>query len=198
MEQPSTNESKIAELAGRIVANAKDPRWAKSQIDELLRLQKQSCEMNKLIDVPLKDVTDKLDFGANVLYKVRDGYVWECKGGMTTHVSLRMSRVCAMLSTLFELRNKENKTDDEQALCDSFSTAVVYIFQCPIFSSLNEKALFENATAILRSFHEYCDENYTNAEAAEESEQDIKDNIESERLAQAVEHLADTPLPPED
>lgn len=198
MEQPSTNESKIAELAGRIVANAKSPRWAKSQIDELLRLQKQSCEMNKLIDVPLKDVTDKLDFGANVLYKVRDGYVWECKGGMTTHVSLRMSRVCAMLSTLFELRNKEDKNDDEQSLYDSFSTAVAYIFQCPIFSSLNEKALFENATDILRSFHEYCDENYTNGQIVEETEQDIKDNIEAERLAQAVEHLADAPLPPED
>lgn len=198
MEQLRTNEKQIKELADKITANAKDPHWAKSQVEELLRLQRQDCEMNKLIDVPLKDVKDTIDFGACAIHRCKDGYVFVAKGGMETHVSWRMSAVCAMLDTLFETHNKEGKDEDENTIYEALSTAVQYVFQAPIFSSLNEKALFDNATALLRSFHEYCDVNYTNAEAVEETEKDIKDNIEAERLAQAAEAIADAPLPPED
>lgn len=193
-ERRKTTEEEIKEAETLIVNNSKDARFAKGLIQKLRGLY----QMNKLIDVPLKDVTDNLDFGANVLYKVRDGYVWECKGGMTTHVSVRMSRVCAMLNTIFELHNKEDKTEEEQSLYDSFSTAAAYIFQCPIFSSLDERALFQNATAILNAYTEFCTDNFTNAEAVDETEEDIKENIQDEQMANALETLANAPLPPED
>lgn len=109
-----------------------------------------------------------------------------------------MARVCAILNTIFELHNKEDKTEDEQSLYDSFSTAVSYIMQAPIFSSLDERALFQNATAILSSYTDFCTEHYTNAEAADETEEDIKENIQAEQMADALEELANAPLPPED
>lgn len=187
-------EDLIKDLTNQIISNSKDAKWAKDMLSQLKGLY----QMDKLIDVPLKDVTDKLDFGANVLYKVRDGYVWECKGGMSTHVTVRMSRVCVMLNTIFELHAKEDKTDDEQTSFDAFVDAVSYMFQAPIFSSLDERALFQNATSILSTFQEFCNENYTNAEAVEESEQDLLDNAEFEQQSKALEELANAPLPPED
>lgn len=193
-EEKRKTEDSIKTLTNQIISNSKDAKWTKEMLQQLAGLY----QMDKLIDVPLKDVKDIIDFDANVLYKVRDGYVWECKGGMTTHVSVRMSRVCAMLNTIFELHNKEDKTEDEQSLYDSFSTAVAYIFQCPIFSSLNEMALFQNATAILNSYTEYCTEHYSNAEAVDETEEDIRANNEADNAAKAMEILAESPLPPED
>lgn len=193
-EERKTTEDSIKTLTNQIISNSKDAKWAKDMLSQLKGLY----QMDKLIDVPLKDVTDKLDFGANVLYKVRDGYVWECKGGMSTHVSLRMQRICVMLNTIFELHNKEDKTENEQSLYDVYSNAVAYIMQCPIFSSLDERTLFQNATSILSTFQEYTNTHYTNAEAVDETEDDIKANAEAEILAQGIEVLANAPLPPED
>lgn len=192
----STNE-KIGELKKRIVG-CKDPKLTEQLINQLLGLHKSTFEMNRLLDIPLSEIKDEIDLGANKIYRTIRGYVFECKGGMITFVEHRMARVCAMLNTIFELHNKEDKTEDEQSLYNGFSTAVAYIMQCPIFSSLDERALFQNATAILNSYTEYCTENYTNAEAVDETEEDIKANIEAEQTAKAMEILADSPLPPED
>lgn len=188
-EERKTNEELIKDLTDKIVGNSKDAHFAKSLIQQLAGLY----QMDKLIDIPLKYVKETIDLGACAIHRVKDGYVFEAKGGLKTHVSLRMARVCAMLNTLFELR----KSGDKE-LYSSFSTAIEYIFESPIFSSLDERALFQNATAILSSYMEFCTENYANAEAKEESEEDIKSNNEFEQMGQAIEALADVPLPPED
>lgn len=196
-KRKKTTAEKIAELKKRIVG-CKDPKLAEQLLNQLLGLHKSTFEMNRLLDIPLSEIKDEIDLGANKIYRTIRGYAWECKGGMITFVEHRMSRVCAMLNTIFELHNKEDKTEDEQSLYDSFSTAVAYIFQAPIFSSLDEKALFQNATSILSTFQEYANKHYTNAEAVDETEEDIKENIQEEQMANALETLANTPLPPED
>lgn len=198
MEKKKTTAERIAEIKKQIV-NCKDARQSEKLLNQLLGLHRSTFEMNRLLDIPLSDIKDEIDFGANVLYKVRDGYVWECKGGMTIHVSVRMARVCAMLNTLFEMyQTQESQTEAGRTLYESFSTAVAYIFQAPIFSSLDERALFQNATAILNSFNEYCNEKYTNAEAPERAEQDYLDDAQEELLEKGVETLVNTPLPLED
>lgn len=191
-EERKKTEDKIKEIEAQILSNSKDAHFAKKLIQQLSGLY----QMDKLIDVPIKDISDTIDMGANVLYRVRDGFVWECRGGMTTHVSMRMAKVCSMLDTIFALKHGIPKADEE--LSDSYATAVSYIMQCPIFSSLDERALFQNATAILKSYTEYCTENYTNAEAVDETTEDIKEDIQAEQAAAAIEQLADAPIPPED
>lgn len=193
-DEKRKTENKIKEVEAQILSNSKDAHFAKNLIQQLAGFY----QMDKLIDVPLKDVKESIDFGACAIHKVKDGYVFVAKGGMETHVSLRMQSICTMLQTLFDLHNKEGKTDDDNALFDAFSSAIQYTFQAPIFSSLDEKALFQNATAILNSYTEFCTENYTNAEAKNETENDYKENAEAEAAAKALETLAESPLPPED
>lgn len=191
-------KNKIAELTEQIVGNAKDAHWMRNQVTELLRIQKQECDMNKIIDIPLSDIVEVIDFGACVLYKVKDGFVFEAKGGMITHVSLRMQSICTMLQTLFDLHAKEDKTEEDNTIYEAFSTAILYTFQCPIFSSLNEETLYSNATSILKHFNEYTKEHFDNAKNLTETEEDIKANNEAELIAKGLEILAESPLPPED
>lgn len=196
-KRKKTTAEKIAELKKRIIG-CKDPKLTEQLLNQLLGLHKSTFEMNRLLDIPLSEIKDEIDFGANKLYRTIRGYAWECKGGMITFVEHRMARVCAMLNTLFELHNKEDKTEEEQSLYDGFSTAVAYIMQAPIFSSLDERALYQNATSILLTYQEYCVENYTNSEAPGRTEDDYKEDAEFEQQAKAMEILAKSPLPPED
>lgn len=193
-----TNADKIKELKARIISNCKDAHWAEQQVTELLRLQKQDDEMNKLVDVPLADVKESIDFGACAIHKASSGFVFEAKGGLTAHVSWRMQSVCTMLQTLFDLHHKEDKSDDENTIYAALRDAVLYVFQAPIFASMDEESLYSIATAILKTFNEYAEERYENAEPAPETEEDIKENIQLERQAEFIQQLAEAPLPPED
>lgn len=184
----------INKLVNQIVSNSKDVKWAREMLGQL----KGFYQMDKLIDVPLSDIVESIDFGACVIYKLRDGFAFEAKGGVITHVSYRMTAITTMLQTLFDLHSKDDKTEDENAIYNSFSSAVLYCFQCIIFSSLDEKTLYGNATDILRRFNEYTNEHYNNAKPTPESEQDIKENIEEENIARGLEAIADAPLPPEE
>lgn len=195
-KKKSINEQ-IAELKTRI-ASCKDARQSEKLLNQLLGLHKSTFEMNRLLDIPLSEIKESIDLGANVLHRTIRGYAWQCKGGMITFVEHRMSRVCTMLNTLFELNSKEDKTEDEKELYDSFSTAVAYVMQAPIFSSLDERALFQNATSILSTYTEYCTENFTNAEAPERTEEDYKEDADAEKTAEGLEVLAGSPLPSED
>lgn len=193
-ERRKTNKERIKEIQTQIISNSKDAHFTKNLIQQLSGLY----QMDKLIDIPLKDIKDSIDFGACELHKVKDGYVFIAKGGLYTFVDLRMQSICTMLQTLFDLHNKDDKTEDENIIYENFRDAVLYIFQAPIFASMNEKSLFEIATAILKTFNDYAEEHYTNSEAVEETENDIKANNEAENAAKAMEILAESPLPPED
>lgn len=191
-------EDKIKEIKAQLISISKDAHHAESLISELLRLQKQECEMNKLIDIPLSDVKETIDFGANALHRIAGGYVWEAKGGMTTVVDWRMQSVVNMLADVYKIHHAEDDSDEHQEAFRPYIDAVSIIMQAPIFSSLDARALFDNAASILRTFNEYTNEHYTNAEAVPESENDIRENIEAENMAKGLEALANTPLPPED
>ena len=191
-------DEQINKLVKQIVSNSKDAKWAREMISEFAHLQKQKDDMNKEIDIPLSDVTDIIDFGACALKRYKGGFIFEAKGGMQTVVSWRMKSVCDMCQGLFDFRDQKDKSKEEIEIADNFRTAIEFIFQAPIMSSLDERALFQNATAILNSYNEYCTENYTDAEAPERTEQDYLDDAQEELLEKGVEALVNTPLPPED
>ena len=196
-KRKSLNEQ-IAELKTRI-SNCKDVRQSEKLINQLLGLHKSTFEMNRLLDVPLSEIKESIEIGeANILHRTIRGYAWECRGGMITFVEHRMSRVCVMCNTLFELNKVKDNSPEDMERYNVFSNAVAYIFQSPIFGSMDEISLFEIATAILSSFNSFYDKNYTNAEAVSETEQDLLDNAEAEAIAKGFEALAEAPIPPED
>lgn len=184
----------INKLVNQIVSNSKDAKWAREMLGQL----KGFYQMDKLIDVPLSDIVESIDFGACVIYKLRTGFMFTAKGGLQTFIEWRMRSICTMLQKLFDLHSKEDKTEDDNAIYDAFSSAILYCFQCIIFSSMDEGTLYGNAADILNRFNEYTLERYNKANPAPESEQDIKENIEEENIARGLEAIADAPLPPEE
>lgn len=185
---------RIEELKKQIAATS-DKHQVQKLLDTLLTLQRQAdIEPVELI-VPVKEVKESIDFGACKISRTIRGFLFEAKGGLYTFVESRMQSIYTMLDSLFQLHNKENKTDDEKNMYNLFRDAVLYIFQAPIFASINEKMLFEISTDMLRHFNEYYDENYTNAKPHDETEEDIKANNEFENVNEAIQTLVDSPLP---
>ena len=182
-------QSKLEELKTRIINDSKDARQTKKLLAEALRLQKAECEMNKLIDIPLSHVKRELDLGANKVYQSKEGYVFECKGGSYTFVEHRMAGVCSLFNTLFYLYDKKEESEESKEVYENFSAAFQYVMQSYIFSSLDSRSFFDIATAILKAFNNYAEENYSNAENYEETEQDLKENAEMENISEAIKEI---------
>lgn len=188
----TTIKDKIKEIKNRIISNSKDAEWANKMLLELVSLQKQEDVEPVELIVPTKEVRETLDFGAVKIMRTIRGYLVQCKGGMATFVELRMSAVCAMINTLFELHGKERNEEDEN-IYEAFREAVLYIFQAPIFASLSDELLFGIATDILRRFKEYSEPKQEIPH--EETEEDIKENIEVENTAKAIEQMVNVQIP---
>lgn len=188
----------IKEIKDKLVSNSKDAEWTKKMTNELLSLHTRSLHQPVELEIPTKEVKETIDFGACKISRTIRGYLFEAKGGMYTFVESRMSRVCAMFNTIFELHAKENKDEEEQKLYNAFVDAVQYVLQAPIFASLSEISLFAIATNIRSVFNEYCKEYFEEAEATEETEEDIKANDEDEKIAKGLEVIANIPVPPEE
>lgn len=187
-----TTAERINELKANIESNSKDARYARRMVNELLRLKKSECEMNKEIDVNTSDVKDVLDIGPYALKRTNKGILFIAKGGITTLVEPRMASVHSMLVELLEMSHNEDK---DSALYNHFLDAVAYVFQAPIFASMSSESLFDIATSILRSFNDYADKHYSNAETVEETEQDNIDNANADLAAEVMEQIIDAPIP---
>ena len=193
--KPKTISEKIADAKAQIISNSKDAKWAKTTLDKLISLQKQDDIEPVEMIVPTKEVKETIDSGSVRISRTIRGFLFEAKGGMYTFVDNRMVAVCAMLHTLFELHNKE-RNEEEESLYFSFQNAVSYIFQTPIFASLDEKMLFRTAADILKNFREYI-EIKENTAPHEETEKDIESNNVAEQYADALEELKNVPTPPD-
>ncbi len=191
--KPKKIEDKIKDVKQQLIANSKDGEWAKKMLAHLTSLQKQADIETVELIVPTKDVIERIDFGSFSIARTSQGYLFEAKGGLSTFVSLRMQAVCDMIQYVFEMYNNPSDDEEQKKIADSYMAAVGYIMQTPIFASLNEMALYDIAANILRAFNEYVANNVNNAELKEETEEDIKANIEAENIAKAVEMIVETP-----
>lgn len=187
-------QERIDECIKTIVAS-KDQQLKKSKINELISLQKQRDVVPVELIVPTSEVTAEIDLGPCKIQRTIRGYLFTCRGGMQTFVELRMARLCAVFDTLFYLHDKEDKKDEDNDIYKAFCDAICYCYQAPVFACLSEDMLFSVATDILKRFNEYGEEHYTNAEEQPETEQDIRDNIAADKMAEAMETLVNTPIP---
>lgn len=178
------SKDRIAEIKKEIIKNYPEGMGIEDTLEELLRLQKAECEMNKEIDINISDVIKEYPIGEAVVVKrVKQGWLFECRNGFMTFVPHNVNSVCGMLADVATLIDNGKDKDEE----GEFIAAVSYVFQAPIFSSLSVPVLFENATQILKGFNEYCKENYSEAKPYEETEQDHIENAEMKNISESAE-----------
>lgn len=186
--KPQKIEDKIKALKEQIVANSKDAKWGKDALRQLTSLQKQlDVEAVELV-VPTKEVKQSLDFGAYTLKRTPRGILFTAKGGMDVWVSARMSATWGMLNRVFELTENMPENVEAQEYAEAYKGAVAYICQSPIFASMGENMLFSMASHMLQEFNTYCVDNIDNAALHEETDDDIKANIEAENMAEFIDN----------
>lgn len=194
-DKPLKIEEKIKKCKDEITANAKDPAWMKKQLVHLTSLQKQADVEAVELVVPCKEIKETIDFDAYTLKRTIRGILFTAKGGMSTFVELRMQSVYEMLDKVFYLYNNPPEDEETKQYADAFMNAVPYIMQAPIFASLGETMLFDIAANMLRGFNEYVTANVDNATLKDETEDDIKANIEADNMAKVLDDIAKTEIP---
>lgn len=177
-------------LISQLLSNAKDAKWAEQLIRDILSLQRQLDVEAVELAVPTKEVKATFDGGAYVVSKTIRGILFAAKGGMSTFVDMRMSSLYTMLDIVYFGEGVYATPDDEGI----WREAVATIMQAPIFASLGDKALFDIATFIVKSFKENA-EQYLESPAHEETQEDIEANIVYENAAEALNILAEAPIP---
>lgn len=209
-KERKSNEELIKDLTNKIISNSKDAKWANEMVHELLRLQKQSDDMNKEIDVPISEVLETVSFGNTEVAKTIRGYLFKTTyhSGLWTFIGSNYGNVCDLL----QLAMDAQKVIDEKrdwAGCQELVEDVEFIFQAPLFATMgwslpmigkeaDTKSLLNISNAIRAEINRFNEEHGKPTEPRQETEEDIKANNEMESLGRVVENLANTPLPPED
>jgi hypothetical protein len=196
VEQKST-EQEINEVKAQLISISKDAKFATTLVDKLIELQKWSDLNSVEVCVSTKSVTDEIDFGATKIQRTAQGFLFTAKGGVQTLVSWKYQSICGMLQALFDQRDNPTEDEEERKVRDAFAAAIQYVFQAPIFASLDQESLYVIAANILKTFNDKATKKIAETEVSEETEEDVKANIaEAEQLA-AVKEVIDegTKLP---
>lgn len=177
-------------LIKQLLSNAKDAKWAEQLIRDILSLQRQLDVEAVELAVPTKEVKATFDGGAYVVSKTIRGILFAAKGGMSTFVDMRMSSLYKKLDLVYFGEGVYETPDDE----GRWRGAVATIMQAFIFASLSDKVLFDIAAFIIKSFREDIEQRFE-APAHEETQEDIEANIVYENAAEALNILAEAPIP---
>lgn len=183
----ATGKKKIEEIKKEIINNYPSDMGIEEKLEELLRLQKAECEMNKEIDINISDVIKEYPIGEAVVVKrIRQGWLFECRNGFITFVPHNVLSVVNLFSNMEHLI--ANTTEDE--LTVQYKDAIAITFQAPIFSSVSPEAFWDNSRNVLANFNKFVKENYEDVtEAPEVTEEQLKEDAEAENIAQALENL---------
>jgi hypothetical protein len=189
MAKQSKKQSKLEEVVNLVIANSKDAKYGEKLARNLISLQKQIDNTGVEVHIPISTITDSIDFGATKIQRCAQGFLFTAKGGLQVVVSWRMNAACDMIQQLFNFR--DNPTDDatEKEFREQYTSAVLYVFQAPLFACLGQNQLFTIALEILRSFNRTAKEVIESATESEETEADVKANIEEENEQQALDNL---------
>lgn len=180
---------RVKEVESQLLANSKDSKFATKLIRQLKSLQKEADLTGVEILVPSKSVTDEIDFGATKIQRCAEGFLFTAKGGLQTLISWRMARVCALVEQLFKFRDNPAAEPEMRRMEGVMQSAVLYVLQSPVFASLDALATLDIANAIIQTFNRYAKENIDEALPHDETEEDIKENIEQEKAERVLEQL---------
>jgi hypothetical protein len=184
-----TPQEKLKEAENLLLTNSKDDKFAKQLIKQIKSLQKEIDLSSVELIVPVKSITDEIDYGAVKIQRCAQGFLFTAKGGLQTLVSWRMKRVCRFLDQLFIFKEKAAENEEEARLRGLYAAALQYVYQAPLFASASEESLMDIATCIVDTYGKFCRENIDNAEEHEETEEDVKENIELEAEINTMQRL---------
>lgn len=180
-------QQKLKEVKNKIVTNSKDAHFANSLIEELVSLQKQADVVPTEIFIPVSDIEKSHDFGATKLSKTVNGkFIFEAKGGLYTIVDIRLQSLYTLCQSIFDAMNNPPEDETLRDISKDYATAVSYIFQAPIFCSLNDNVLLDVATALLQSFQKNV-QSVLAKDLQPEKESDVAANIVLDNAAKVLE-----------
>lgn len=182
---------KLKEAKAKIKANAKDVHFAEALIDELVGLQKQAdIEPVELI-VPCADVerTYQID-DITTLAKTPKGYLY--KHGNLTYiwVPFGMNTLWQTMNELAELLGKEERTEEE----DIMISIANRMLQWHTVAFTDAESLIDSAQASVKILNDAI-KRYEDRIKPKETQDDIKANTEFAEASQALEKLANEPIP---
>lgn len=99
-----------------------------------------------------------------------------------------------MLETLMDVEKAKDKEEDEDAkqTKKTFATAVKYVFGLtPFVASMGIQELLAIATCVSQTLEKSANKLLEEAKVRDESEQDVKDNIEYENQLKVLQQLMD-------
>jgi hypothetical protein len=186
---PKKQTDKLSEVVNLIIANSKDAKYGEKLARRVIDIQKQLDNKAVEIHVPISTITDEIDFDSTKIQRCAQGFLFTAKGGLQTLVSWRMNAVCEMIDAIFKFRDQPTEDKEELSFRELYTAAIQYVFQAPLFSSLGQQALFEIATKILETFRTNAEEKIDSATPSEETEEDVKANIEAEREEEFLNNM---------
>ena len=192
-------QKKLLEKAKQLTAISKDPHFAESLIEDILKLKAQMCVEATELYVREKDVIEVLDFDS-VCFKIcTTGILFHAKSGYTTWIEPRCRALFGEIVELLKaqkeivaLSEEERKNFDAEELemKEQFFNAWVHTLEMPVAASVSPKILFETATAFLKSFREETDR-MLNQPLHEENVQDLIDNTTVQQAEVLLDGLAE-------
>lgn len=182
---------KLKEAKAKIKANAKDTHFAEALIEELVGLQKQAdIEPVELI-VPCAEVeqTYQID-DITTLAKTPKGYLY--KHGNLTYiwVPFGMNTLWQTMNELAELLGKEERTEEE----DIMISIANRMLQWHTVAFTDAESLIDSAQASVKILNDAI-KRYEDRIKPKETQDDIKANTEFAEASQALEKLANEPIP---
>lgn len=182
---------KLKEAKAKIIANSKDAHFANALIDELIGLQKQAdIEPVELI-VPCAEVEHKYQIDdVTTLTKTAHGYLY--KHGELTYifVPFGMNSLFRTMTEFDELLSRESRTEEE----DITVSMINRMLQWHTVAFVDAESLIDSATASVKIINGIIARNRVD-EAAPETEADVKANVEFKQAGNALEEIANTPIP---
>lgn len=147
--------------------------------------------------MPTKSVIKEYNISeAVVIKKTTYGFLYHCKGGLEVFVPSFVRGVYEMLSEVCDFIENPSEDKEEEEMRQMYINAVMYVFQAPIFSCVvGVEGLLDIATLIVSKFNEHCKKEIEEAALKEETEQDVRDNIEAKEVDEALKEMAKTDFP---
>lgn len=182
---------KLKEAKAKIVANSKDAHFAESLINELVGLQKQAdIEPVELI-VPTADVEHEYRIDeVTTLYKTTKGYLYKHGNLSCVWIPFGVNTLWQAINELAGLLGKEERTEEEGVMV----SMVNRMLQWHTVAFMDAEALIDSANASVKILGDAI-RRWESHVSAKETAKDVKANTEFIQASNALEDMANSPIP---
>lgn len=182
---------KLKEAKAKIVANSKDAHFAESLINELIGLQKQAdIEPVELI-VPTADVEHEYRIDeVTTLYKTTKGYLYKHGSLSCVWIPFGVNTLWQTMDELAGLLGKEERTEEEGVMV----SMVNRMLQWHTVAFMDAETLIDSANASVKILGDAI-QRWESQVSTKETAKDVKANTEFIQASNALEDMANSPIP---